>query len=74
MAGEYQVALKHLDAAIEEARENSGMDEDVLARAMMYQVIERYKKTRSDSDIVGELEQYLRVIADQGDMVITRGS
>ena len=73
MAGEYQLAEKVLESGLDSARENDGMDETVLARAMMYQVIEHYKKTRDENDIIGELEQYLRGFEDEGEPVITRG-
>lgn len=74
MAGEYQLAEQLLQSGLGSARENSGMDEVTFARAMMYQLIEHNKKSRTEKDIVSELEQYIRDFADEGQPVITRGS
>ncbi len=73
MAGEYQLAQQKLEEGLESAREDSGMDDDTFARALMYQLVEHNKSYRSDKDIIGELEQIVRTIEDGGDSVITRG-
>jgi hypothetical protein len=73
MAGEYQLAKKVLHSGLDSARDNDGMDEITFARALMYQLLEHNKKTREDTDIIGELEQHIRTIQDGGESVITRG-
>ena len=40
---------------------------------VMYQLIEHNKTCRTGKDIIGELEQIVRTIEDEGDSVITRG-
>jgi hypothetical protein len=49
------------------------MDKVTFARAMMYQLIEHNKATRTEKDIIGELEQHILSIEDGGNAVITRG-
>ena len=73
MAGEYQLAQKFLDDGLEAARNDNGMDDEVFARAMMYQLLEHNKTSRTNEDMIGELEQHIRSIQDEGDAVITRG-
>lgn len=74
MAGENQLAQGLLESGVESARENEGMNETTFARAMMYQLIEYNRKLRTEKDIIGELEQYIRNFEDWGEPVITRGS
>lgn len=74
MAGENQLAQGLLESGVESARENEGMNETTFARAMMYQLIEYNRKLRTEKDIIGELEQYIRNFEDGGEPVITRGS
>ncbi len=73
MAGEYQLAEQVLESGLESARNKEGMDEGTYARAMMYQLIEHNRKSRTQKDIISELEQYIRDFADEGQPVITRG-
>ena len=73
MAGEYQLAEQKLQEGLESARDDRGMDEETFARAMMYQLMEYNKANRSGQDIIGELEQIVRSIQDEGHSVITRG-
>lgn len=73
MAGEYQLAQKLLDSGMESAKKDEGMDEVTFARAMMYQLLEHNKESRTEKDVISELEQYIRDIEDSGEAVITRG-
>jgi len=74
MAGEYQLAQKKIDEGLEAARADGGMDEDTFARALMYQLLEHNKKARTKKDVIGELEQYIIDIEDDGQQMIARGS
>lgn len=74
MAGEYQLAQRLIESGLETARENNGMDEVTFARAMMHELTEHNRKSRTNKDVIGELEQVIRFILDEGDPVITRGS
>lgn len=73
MAGEYQLAEQILESGLESARNEEGMDENTYARAMMHELIEHNKRSRTSKDIISELEQYIRDFADEGQPVITRG-
>ena len=73
MAGEYQRAKRAINEAIESIAGESGMDEEIFARALMTQLLERYRDRRSAADIISELEEHIRNIEDDGNAVITRG-
>lgn len=74
MAGEYQLAQGLIKSGVESAQETEGMNEGTFARALMYELLEYNRKTRSEKDIISELEQYIRNFEDEGEPVITRGS
>lgn len=73
MAGEHQLAERVLNEALESARAENDMGEDVFARALMYRLVEYYRVERSADDIISELEEHIRTIEDDGESVITRG-
>ena len=64
MAGEYQLAEQLLESGLESAGDNSSMDEVTFARAMMYQLIEHNRKSRTEKDIVGEIANVLFKLAN----------
>ena len=74
MAGEYQLAEQLIESGVKSAQETEGMEENTFARALMYQLLEYNRKSRSEKDIISELEQYIRNFEDGGEPVITRGS
>ena len=73
MAGEYQLAQRLIDDGITTAVAETEMDDDVLARALMTQLLEHYRKSRPVDDIISELEHHIRWLQDGDDIVVTRG-
>jgi len=73
MAGEYQKAQEVLDQAMAAVANESGMQEETFSRALMTQLLKYYGTQRSAADIIGELEQHIRSIQDEGESLIARG-
>ena len=73
MAGVYQLAQRLIDDAVAAGAAQAGMNPEVLARALMTQLIEHYRQSRPIDDIVGELEQHIRSLQDGDEAVVTRG-
>ena len=73
MAGEHDLAKNVIADGIEKARENEGMDEGAFTRALMFQLLEHNRQTRSEEDIISELEHYIRDIEDGDSTVVSRG-
>jgi len=73
MAGEYQLAQRLIDEGLSAASADPAMDGDVLARALMTQLLEHYKTSRVVDDIVSELEQHIQSLLEGDEHVVTRG-
>ena len=74
MAGEYHLAQGLIESGLKSAEETEGMSVDTFARALMYELLEHNRNSRTEKDIISELEQYIRNFEDEGEPVITRGS
>jgi hypothetical protein len=73
MAGEHDLAKKIIQNAIQTANTNATMDQGAFERALMFQLLEHNRQTRSDQDIISELEHYIRDIEDGDSTVVSRG-
>ncbi len=73
MAGEHDLAKKIIAEAIQSATTIETIDEGAFTRALMFQLIEHNRQSRSDEDIISELEHYIRDIEDGDSIVISRG-
>ena len=73
MAGEYQLAQRLIDEGVRTAQKDALMDDEVLSRALMAQLIAHYRQSRSPADVASELEHHLRSLEDGDHVVVTRG-
>jgi hypothetical protein len=73
MAGEHELAKQIIADGIDKARTNETMDEGAFTRALMFQLLEHNRQTRSDDDVISELEHYIRDIEDGDSTVVSRG-
>jgi len=73
MAGEHDLAKKIIQDSIQAANANDAMDQGAFERALMFQLLEHSRQSRSDEDIISELEHYIRDIEDGDSTVVSRG-
>ncbi len=73
MAGEHDLAKQIIADGVKAAAKNEAMDEGAFTRALLYQLLEHNRQTRSDDDIISELEHYIRDIEDGDSTVVSRG-
>ncbi len=73
MAGEHDFAKQIITDGIQTAAANDAMDEGAFTRALMFQLLEHNRQTRSDDDVISELEHYIRDIEDGDSTVVSRG-
>jgi hypothetical protein len=73
MAGEHELAKQIIADGIEQARANNAMDEAAFTRALMFQLLEHNRESRTDDDVISELEHYIRDIEDGDSTVVSRG-
>lgn len=73
MPGEYPLAQRLLADALAAARTEPGIDESTLTRALLHEVLELARRSRSDEDVISEIEGHIRRIEDGDDAVVTRG-
>lgn len=72
MADAYSLAQKHLDAAVSEAAAEN-VDSSTLGQALVWKIIELYKKDgRSSKDIVSEIQYTLDNIEDDNTFHVSR--
>jgi len=73
MAGEHDLAKQIIHDGIQTAQANEAIDNGAFERALMFQLLRHYSQTRSDEDIISELEHYIRDIEDGDSTVVSRG-
>ncbi|MDH5737973.1 MAG: hypothetical protein OEZ23_06655 [Gammaproteobacteria bacterium] len=72
MADAYSIAQKYLEAAISEANENN-VTGNALGQALIWKVLEMYKKDgRSTGDIVEEVQYSLDNLDDDNTFHVSR--
>lgn len=72
MAGEYQVAQRVIEEAVEEANTNKKMSEDAMNLALFSEMVGRMAKTNSKQQLTDLLHFQLESIGND-EHVITRG-
>lgn len=72
MAGEYQIAQKLFANTIDEANNNQNMQADIMARALLNEVLGYMLVHQSAKDLEGLIQYELESLG-ASDFVITRG-
>jgi hypothetical protein len=72
MAGEFQIAQRHINDALEEAKSNSRMSEDAMQLALFNELIGHLAKTNSRQQLQDLLHFQLEA-QGQDEHVVTRG-